>query len=358
MKIKKQKLKKKIKGIIILFFFVIMFFILGNASINVWRFFIRNDMNNTLIYKYNAFRNLDYQVFIVENEFINKPYIEMNRHYITELVDYINLNIGYEFSGVGDINLIYHYKVKGSLIGNLSGLSSSNYHDIWKIDVELIAEKNNDLYGSRFSINENIKIDLRDYNEMVNRFRQTLGIPIDAFLKINMIVNIEGIVNDEYFKETDNVIINIPLGVKTFHINKMVEENQLKEITKEETKEKEVGYFFLIYNLLLVLGAIFIIFIYLKRKWVEESYSVYQSKIKRIKKDYDFRIVNILNFIDLPEFKFIEVSAFDELLDFADEASGPILCYENNVNNDLQTWFFIIKGKIIYRYIIYENKIK
>lgn len=49
-------------------------------------------------YGYKTNKKADYKVYLKNNDFIKEKYIEMNKVYISDLVDYIAVDFGYEHS--------------------------------------------------------------------------------------------------------------------------------------------------------------------------------------------------------------------------------------------------------------------
>ena len=63
--------------------------------------------------------------------------------------------------------------------------------------LEKIENKNN---SNKIQINENIQIDVNNYNDEIYNFEKTLGMAIDAKLNVQLRVNIDGNIEDTRYK--------------------------------------------------------------------------------------------------------------------------------------------------------------
>ena len=55
-------------------------------------------------YSYKTNKKADYKIYLKSNDFIKQEYIEMNKVYISDLVDHINVDFGYEHIGENSRN--------------------------------------------------------------------------------------------------------------------------------------------------------------------------------------------------------------------------------------------------------------
>ena len=71
---------------------------------------------------------------------------------------------------------------------------------------------------------------------------------------------------------------------------------------------------------------------------------------------YDDIIVNTSNILDVSNYKIIEITEFKEMLNLSRELLLPIMNYE--VMKDKETWFYVIKDDILYRYVVLADKLE
>ena len=95
-----------------------------------------------------------------------------------------------------------------------------------------------------------------------------------------------------------------------------------------------------------------LIFFAYKKKFAPEKESAYEKEIKRILKEYGDIIVEINTLMDISKMAIIEVKSIRELIDLESELRIPILYYEE----ENESWFMIIQGRQLYRFIIKEEQ--
>ena len=70
-----------------------------------------NQGTQNLLYSYNTSKNVTYKVNLFENDFFETQTLEMNKTYISSLVDKINMDFSYSFSGNKKSKTKYNYQV-------------------------------------------------------------------------------------------------------------------------------------------------------------------------------------------------------------------------------------------------------
>lgn len=64
---------------------------------------------------YEENSNLDYKVYLKENEFYDTPYLEKDKKYISALIKYIDSSFYYTFKSEKALNLNYNYFIDAKL---------------------------------------------------------------------------------------------------------------------------------------------------------------------------------------------------------------------------------------------------
>ena len=73
------------------------------------------DFRKTKKMHYEEKSNLDYKVFLKENQFYDTPYLPKDKKYISALINYIDSNFSYTFRSDDNINLKYDYYIDANL---------------------------------------------------------------------------------------------------------------------------------------------------------------------------------------------------------------------------------------------------
>jgi len=306
---------------------------------------------NKIIYTYDVSNNSFYNIYLKNNDFIQEPILGMNKMYITQLVDFIDIKFLYEYTGNKNIKLDYSYNINAILIGSYNNnFENTRGSEVWTKVYPLKDTTANSITDNKFIIDEGIKIYLNSYNVELDKFKQTLGIPITAMLRISLNIDISGLIDNKYFADNYIDTLDIPLGTSVFRINKM--EDTIDKINiYEDEKEQELdvkGLVFYISSILII--ALLALWFTKKYVLITTHESKWHKKITKILKEYGNRIITVENIINLPSIHYISIPNFNELIELADELTAPILHWYNKELSE--AWFCILDKRIIYRHIM------
>ena len=315
--------------------------------------------NKTYYVNYFEESNIDYKVFLKDNEFFNKPYLEANNQYIANLIDYINASFDYKLK-VSEKNINYKYQY--SIEANVNVIDKNTKNNLYQYNDVLIKDKLN--YSNNLSnvqIKENIQIDYNKYNNLIKKFISIYNLE-DAITTLDIVMNVTvlGDCEDiENIDKTSTISLSIPLTTKTVAID--ISKN-LVDTDKENfmaCKEKSsIIIIYLIIALLItiiaVLALISMIKYIIKTRTAE---SIYQRELQKILNNYKSYIQKINNSFDLTDYQVLQVDDFTDMLEIRDTLSQPILMTENKEKTGV---YFIIPSntKILYAYSLKVSKIK
>lgn len=311
-------------------------------------------------YTYTINQVSDYIVYINENEFIDKKYLEKNQLYVSNMIDYIKINFEYKLKkNQIDLNQIkYNYNIFASLYIDYANTNQN----LLKKDYEIIKDKYLDVNDENIIkeienktkdeiiINENININYDFYNNEVTNFKTKYNLPVKAYLKVYFIVdtNIElnNIENNIFIEKTISEV-NIDLSQTVFEIN----ENQAKKVEKifQNTTEQNTRKMIITFILILLAIQITYLIIQVKQTIIIKSEKNKKKEIRKILKKYGDIIVELKEELSIDIENAIEVKNFDQILDVEEEIREPILFYETK---DKEAVFLIVDHKITYKYIL------
>ena len=139
-----------------------------------------------LITNYNSNTNLDYKVYLKPNKFYERSYLDKDKKYISNIINYVDVNLNYIFNTTVLSDTSYSY--------NVSAVISSDYEsngvtaELWSKTYQLVAPKTlTKNSSSGFQIKENLKIDYSKYDTLANNFKEEYGISADT--KLTILVN-------------------------------------------------------------------------------------------------------------------------------------------------------------------------
>lgn len=307
------------------------------------------EINESLIIKVSNDIDTKYKVYLKDNDFIDKEYLEMNQNYIRTYIDYINVNFDYDYSSDRPADVTFNYKIVAEInvFYNKSSTATNN-PEIWQDEIVLLTgkEKTNS-QTVRFS--KNVNLDLTKYEQLVDDFANSIKLPVTAKINVMMIVDADGIVNDDKFTSSFKNGIEIPLKQSVFDIaeqNKEETENVIYkdvEITTNKTK--------LIINILVFFISLIFIIISARKYISITSKSDFELEVNKYLNAYDDKIVTITSDVDRKKYSIINVLNFSELLTLSIETNAPIMYYgEEGIAN-----FWVIKDNNLYSFVI-KNK--
>lgn len=308
---------------------------------------------------YNEKSDLDYKVYLNDNEFFNKSYLASDNQYIASLIEKIEANFKYSLDVSENMS---EYKYSYGIKANVSVKDKETENSLYDFTEDLVRESvytQND--NSDVDIKKSIDIDYNKYNNLIKKF-------VDAYdlddsintLDIVMYVRVFGKYEDlETAKKKDVVSLSIPLTTKTVAIDMsydLVDGNPNNIIV-----EKEVPSFYIIFLLLGIDGVFlvgyctFLMIRYIIKSRTPES--IYNSELKKILNNYRSFIQEVNNNFDLTGYQVIKVASFVDMLEIRDTVQEPILMVSRR---DKMGVYFLIPAKtnIVYMYTLRVNDMK
>ncbi len=333
------KIKDNIK-IIIYCILIIIFIVLFIFEIN----YGKNHLARNSI-SYNKEAQLNYVTYLKDNSHYDSNFLENDYNYVSNLIDYFNLDFNYSYVLSENINYNLDYELKGYLDVYDSDNSAK---PIEKREYTLLDKVSEEKTGQVINIELfNQKIFYDEYNNVVQTWKRELN--PNASLKIVFNVNWSG-----YSKELEKEIsdsysstFEIPLSEKIITITKP------EKITSSGYlySNKSIG---ILYILLVIITGICLVLLIVNlvilMTRISKSKSKYEQKIKKILREFDRAITEAKGKFKAERGeKTIEVSDFMELMDVHDNLHEPIIYYKTNVN---KCTFVVRNGKDIYYTVI------
>ena len=307
------------------------------------------NIKNAQIVNFNEQSNLDYQVYLKENNFYNEKYLGKDMVYVASLINNIDITFDYLVTLNSKVDIDLNYQVIAKLLITDSSMNKKYFEKDFNLtNKEKLNLKNN----LSQTINKKISIDYNYYNSIANTFKTNYGINCESMLMVYM--NIEKESSNDNIKLLNNntkLSINIPLSEKSVDIAL-----DYKDIDKQSYVTKNNGlsivniYFFIGGLIVIVFSSLFLVrFINLLLK-LKNRRNKYDKYIANILKNYDRMIIETKNMPSFDNKTIIKVKDFLELIDVRDNLKIPILYCQ--ISNHNKCAFYIINGDIIYLKII------
>ncbi|MBR3198762.1 MAG: hypothetical protein IKG27_01965 [Bacilli bacterium] len=299
--------------------------------------------------KYKEDNKINYNVYLKPNSFFETPYLGENETYIASLIDYIDIHFHY--------GIKYDKKFSGNYKYKFVALVSANKKDAnghyWQREYSLTEFKNFDAVNQDFiAIDDNVKVNYGTYNDILNQFRKEYDLTTQGELKVIMKVssNFQFTEVKEPVVDDSELNLSIPLLEQALElsINKDVS-NERDVVSFVESDNSIIYIFFKIFGTLCIIFSIAGFVIATKRAREFRKNNLYTLKLDKILKNYDSIIANVKKLPNINDFKKIEISSFEELLDVYSEVRMPINCYQGRyealfviINNET-AWVYKLK---------------
>ena len=298
--------------------------------------FIQDEKN--IFYEEHGTPN--YKVFLKNNDYYEKKYLDEGMSYIASIIDYISIDYNYNFKSDVLLNGEYSYKI----VADLEIVNADNKSLFYTKKYDLLDEKKFEINNEKeYSIKEKVKIDYEHYNSLANNFKSSYGVDTESRLKVYMELSRKIDEDSGYNSKmngTGKINLVIPLSEKAINIETetLKIENINFILTPSDYKVDDIKY--LILSLLFLILAVASFFIMVKSIWtIQYKSSDYDKKLKKILKQYDRLIVNTNTMPDFENSNITKVDSFFELLDARDNLHRPIFYYE--VTPHQKCYFFV-----------------
>lgn len=310
------------------------------------------------VVSYNEVGNVDYKVFLKDNNYYSSNYLGSGMQYIASLIDNVSTTFRYEMHSQEEMEYTYKYNVNADLI-----ITDPNDNNkiLYKKNYPLVNDKEENINKKSFRIDETVDINYDEYNNYVNAFKKEYALSVKSRLVITMEVTVNGKsdVLKEDFNKTSRLVTSIPMSEQTINIgidtsdidnSGILEKNYLSLVKKPIALI--LGIIVLILSLCLLYISLYTI---LSNKTKKD---IYKSTVKGIIKEYDRAIVTSksIDSINLNDYNVIDVTSIEELLDAHDSTEQPILYSEVTPNN--KSVFIIVSDNILYRFVVSRKELE
>lgn len=301
------------------------------------------------IYKYTNKFNYDYKVNLIENRYIkNTEITDKTLAYVTDLIDTIDLDLNYEYLADKESNLKYTYSIIGKM--QVVYTKDGETQKILDEDEILLEEKEVQQNAQKISINEKLKLDLKEKNELLAQFKQQMGMTIDAKYTILLKVNVSTAIEDKTVISKYAPELQIDLAEKTSKITGENNKEDSEYISKEYKVNSAKNVWEMALDIILLGVAIVLIKQVMKSRTINRVKNEFRQELNRILKLCQDKIVQVSTKPNEKLEDIVFVKDFGEIVKLSEELFKPILYYFDTRNEE--AWFSVMSGTTTYRYIL------
>lgn len=303
-----------------------------------------NIVQNVLV-SYDTESDIDYKVYLFNNDYIKSDYMGEGKLYIADLVTEIATDFKYKIETSKKFNSEYKYEIiaKATVNHNSTGKL------LWSEEIKLVENGDVKVVDNKsISITDSVKLPYNQINTKVKMFKNQYDIPIRAYVDLDLIIK---------DKKTNEEIATTGISMDLFEdVFEIIETNtgtKTLDVTEDSIPNKTLVS---IESLVIIITLGYIAYmIYSSINTSVSKKSYYAKAIYKILKNYGDVVAEIVKPIDLKYLNVIDVKNFDQMLDIEEELRIPIMFYETIKNEE--GWFILVHNDIAYRYIL-RDKLK
>ena len=301
------------------------------------------------IYSYTNKFNYDYKVNLKQNKYIKQTNDnDKTLAYVTDLIDNTDLMINYEYIADKESDLQYTYNIVGRM--QIVYTKDGEEQKIWDEEETLLEETQSQIKDRKITIQEKLNLDLKDKNELLNQFKQQMGMTIDAKYTITLKVDIKTNVEQKDIQDNYTSAIQLDLAEKTTKITGDNDKEDSEYISKEYKVNGAKNVIIIILDIILLGISIMLIKYATKARKANRVRNEFRIELNRILKICQDKIVQVSTRPNDSAESVVLVKDFGEIIKLSEELFKPILYYYDTDKEE--AWFSIMSGGITYRYIL------
>jgi hypothetical protein len=314
--------------------------------------FLFKGINNVVTHTFlsNETSSLDYQVCYIENEFFDEECLPKDRQYVAGLINFIETEFNYSFNASDLFDYQYTYSITANIIAHERGQPNRVLFEREEVLLPASTVQMRESVG--FNLNEEIIIDYRRYNEIINDFRREYALSFDSMVIVTLHVRVEGEhqnINEKIIAD-NHITMEIPLSEQTLDIQMIYQDLNSNNVVNSESKNVVLD---VVYYSVAALYSIFALIVLIKfirfTSKISVSKTPYQKRLAKIMREYELIIVETKVIPEISTEKLYEIASFEELLDVQAVLQRPIMYVK--IHSE-KSCFAIIDNNDVYRYVM------
>ncbi len=354
---KKQKEENKIilKQWVRIFLIIVTIAVMITSIVSVTKAINPEVASRKKLYSYNYKANMNYRVYLKNNNFFTTPYMGMNKQYIASIIDHIEVDTKYDFDSSEELSYNYTYSIIATARG-LAEDAGGKKVDVWSKEYPISDPQNNNGTGNKFSIAKTVNLDYNYYNQILTDFRNQFGLSVDARVDLTFNVKVSGGLvgsNDVTLDENQNMTLQFPLLVQTVKVKSDYVNSGGDTVYAKLDSTKHINFALLLISLVLFAVSLSIFIQLVKSLLKVTRKSEYIIALNKIMKDYGDIIAETHNMPDLGSYDVVNIKNFADMVDIEEELHSPIIYFE--IEENAKCAFLIMNEKTAYRFLLKES---
>ena len=281
------------------------------------------ELSTNKVVNYNESSNVDYKVYLKQNDFYDKDYLDKDMVYVASLINKVDVKFNYLFRINDNSDIDFDYDIVGKL--KIADTDGSNV--FFEKDYVLLKKQKDSIKNkTEYQISKNLKIDYGFYNDLANKFKNNYGIDAESSLEVFLNVHKKGSNNNDLRLDNESkVSLLIPLSKKAINIKLARNDlNRQSQATSEKTCSITNYKLFLLGLVMIILTLILVVCVLRFISKSRKNRSEYDKYVAKILNEYDRLIVETSTAPITKDKDIVDVKEFKELLDVRDNLNLPI----------------------------------
>lgn len=295
---------------------------------------------------YNESGSTSYKVYLDENDYYDREYLEEGMQYISSIINHIDLEFNYSAS----YENVKDYEVYKSIVANVIVTDSDDNNKVIYTKKEKI--KNEKTTMDELIIKDTFTVDYKKYNAVVNAMKTKYG--ISANCNLNIVYNVVYTSKNGDINDAKKLSVNIPLSKQMITIKKGSDIGENGLYTIQDNNSIYNVFMGLCTVLMIVFTGVDIILLIIRISNRINKESKYDRFLKRVLKEYDSYITESKDESFLPNKPVIKLNSFKELIDVRNNIDKTIIYTKISDN----TSKFEIIDEVIYEYTATREEIE
>ena len=290
----------------------------------------------------NESQKITYQVFQIDNLYIESPYLGMGENYLHSYTDYVKLNNEYECHMSANEHLEYSYDVVAHLVAryrkNPNSLDNPTILEKpYTLDTETSTVRRNTLALSR-----SYDLRLEEYKKELDDFAATIDLPVSSEVRVDFVVTLKGTNGiDSSFTRS----LTIPVNTEFYNIGLSGDETRTNDFNVPARNLPLP-----VDMTLAVLGVGFFVLGLILFKRIPHNKSSYRLEVDGYLKMYADMIIDTTSSPNLNKYENIQIKNFKEMLNLAKRMALPIMYVED----EKSALFYILNSDVIHLFRVCE----
>lgn len=281
-----------------------------------------------------------YKVYLSDNTYYDKEYLDEGMQYISSIINYVDVNFKYN----AKYDNVKSYAVNKNVTATITITDADDNNKVIYTKTDILKDEKNNF--NDLNIDENIKVDYIKYNNLVNEIKTKYGISADCTLKVDY--NIVYSSKNDGLNAVRKLSISIPLSKQMINITKGEYISDSGVYAGQAVNSALNGLMTLCMIVMIILTICSFAAFVLRVKDRIKKESKYDRFIKKVLKEYDSYITEAAENKRIPKKEVIKINSFKELLDVRNNVDKTIVYTKIDEN----TSRFQIIDEEIYEFIV------